>query len=149
MARPTKLKKKLADRIVAAVRAGAYIETAAAFAGVHKDTLYAWLRRGAEVEGKGLYGEFSDAIEKALAESELHFLEIIRKAAEGDAELDIQPQWQAAAWRLERKFPARWGRKDRHEIAGKVGVTLEIVEEIVEPGTDPSAAESRPSLGTT
>ena len=26
--------------------------------------------------------------------------------------------WQAAAWWLERRFPDRWGRKQRHEISG-------------------------------
>lgn len=28
----------------------------------------------------------------------------------------LSPNWKAAAWRLERKFPDRWGRKTKVEV---------------------------------
>ncbi|NLJ75865.1 MAG: hypothetical protein GX325_01220, partial [Peptococcaceae bacterium] len=46
MARPRKLNEALQHKIVTAIRAGNYIETAAAYAGIHKSTLYDWLKRG-------------------------------------------------------------------------------------------------------
>lgn len=117
--RPTKLTPELQDRIVQAIRAGAYIETAAAYAGVSKDTLYQWLKRGARSKS-GIYRQFSDAVEKALAEAEMRDVMLVGRAAETN--------WQAAAWRLERKFPERWGRRDRvsMEHSGEVHHTHKI-----------------------
>jgi len=111
-------KKKISEekikQIVEAVRAGNFIETAAAFAGLSKQTLYNWLKEGMRERDrrengeepdrtKDMYVKFSIDIEQAMAEAEMRDVEIITKAAE--------QQWQAAAWRLERKFPDRWGKK--------------------------------------
>jgi len=113
MARPTKLTPELQEKILQAVRAGNYIETAAVYAGINKTTLYDWLKRGARAKS-GKFREFSNALEKALAEAEVRDVAIIAKAA--------QEQWQAAAWRLERKYPCRWGRRDKLEHTAKVTV---------------------------
>lgn len=114
--RPTKLNFDTHNKIITAIRAGNYIETAAAYAGINKSTLYDWLKRGEREKQRVAknprykirksekpYVEFSNAVEKALAEAEIRDVAIIAKAAE--------EQWQAAAWRLERKFPDRWGRR--------------------------------------
>ena len=116
MCMPTKLNYKVQEKIVQAIKAGNYIETAAAYAGINKSTLYDWLKRGEREKqrveknpryrirkSEKPYVEFSDAVEKALAEAEVRDVLLIGKAAE--------EQWQAAAWRLERKFPDRWGRR--------------------------------------
>lgn len=105
---PTKLNPQIHDKIVAFVRAGSYVETAASASGISKNTFYDWLRRGA-AQDKGIYRDFSDAVEKALAESEIVDVDRIGKAAKDG-------QWQAAAWRLERRFPDRWGRSDRYRL---------------------------------
>lgn len=78
--RPTKLTPELSDSIVAAVRSAQFVEVAAAMVGVHKETLYAWLRRGAEARTKAgrlndqdrRCREFSDAVGTALAEAEAY-----------------------------------------------------------------------------
>lgn len=98
--RPTALTPAVEERIILAVRRGNYIETAAAFAGISKDSLYEWLKRGAR-EPDSAYAAFSDALEKALAEAEMSDLARIEKAA-------VEGTWQAAAWRLERRNPKRW-----------------------------------------
>lgn len=116
MARPTKLTLETQNKIIVAIKAGNYIETAAAYAGINKSTLYDWLKRGERekqrVEKNPRYKirkkerpfvGFSNAVEKALAEAEIRDVALIAKAAE--------EQWHAAAWRLERKFPDRWGRR--------------------------------------
>ena len=100
--RPSKLTPDVSKRIIDSVRAGNYLETSAAFAGVSKVTLFNWMKRG-NAQKTGKYREFLTSIEKALAEAEMRDVQTISKASEKN--------WQAAAWRLERKFPARWGRK--------------------------------------
>lgn len=102
--RPPKISPAIQTKILAAIRAGNYLETASAYAGISKSSLYAWLKAGARSES-GPYHEFSDAVQKALAEAEVNDVALIAKAATRN--------WQAAAWRLERKFPGRWGRAER------------------------------------
>lgn len=118
--RPTKFSKATADRILLALRAGNYAETAAAFAGIDKTTFYDWLKKGA-AQSKGQLSEFSHAVEKAMAEAEMRDLSNIGAAAG-------RGEWQASAWRLERKFPDRWGRRTKieAEVGGKDGKPIEI-----------------------
>lgn len=111
--RPEKLTPDVRAAFVSALQRGCYIETAAALAGVCKDTYYEWLKRGASPRRKKdgepyaedlKYVEFSDAVKKALARAEIGDLESIMGAAKGG-------DWHAAAWRLERRYPHRWGRR--------------------------------------
>jgi hypothetical protein len=117
---PTKLTPDIQEKICNLLRVGNYVETAAACAGIGKAALYAWLRRGAR-EKKGLYYEFSYAVEKAQAEGEAHAVAAISKA--------MPTNWQAAAWRLERKFPARWGRaaNQEEEQKGQLAQMMAII----------------------
>ena len=101
MARPSKYTPEAVDRIVEALEQGATYEAAAAHAGVHYDTLNEW-RKGIP--------EFSEALKGAEAKAELHWLDQIETAAAEGA-------WQAAAWRLERRYPARWGKRERVDVA--------------------------------
>jgi transposase len=99
--RPTKLTPEVQERIVTALRAGNYRETASRHAGISYMTFRRWEMKG-------------EAIKKAEADAEVRDLELISKAAE--------EQWQAAAWKLERKYPQRWGRRDatKLELSGEV-----------------------------
>lgn len=119
--RPTKLNEETQHKIVTAIKEGNYIETASAYAGIDKSTLYDWLKRGEREKQRiksdnsakikkdeAKFVQFSNAVQKALAESEMRDVSVIGKAAEN--------QWQAAAWRLERKFPEKWGRKFEQKI---------------------------------
>jgi transposase len=121
LGRPAKLTPELQNKICDAIRAGNYLETAAAFAGIGKSTFYDWLRRGQRVS-KGIYHDFSEAVEKALADSEARDVALIAKAA-------ADGQWQAAAWRLERKFPDRWGRRDRHQVEANIQGTVKVTSD--------------------
>lgn len=116
--RPTKLTQELMDEIIKVIRSGNYIETACAYAGIEKKSLYNWMKRARkELErldknprakmkkSEAIYVDFLHAVEKALAYAEIRDVTLIGKAAE--------ESWQAAAWRLERKFPDKWGRKEK------------------------------------
>ena len=116
--RPPEINDAVVHKIVTAIRAGNYMETAATFAGIAKPTLYYWLKKGNK-EKSGVYRDFLNSVNKALAEAEMRDVLNIDKAA-GTG------QWQASAWRLERKFPDRWGRKDRVEHTGKDGQPIQL-----------------------
>lgn len=113
--RPTKLTPEKQEEIVKYLRAGNYVETAAAYAGLSKASVYNWMRRGRREierveddprrkirEEEQPYVDFLYAVEKAQARAEMTSIALINRASE--------TQWQAAAWRLERKHPGRWGR---------------------------------------
>lgn len=123
--RPTKLTPEVQREVCAAIAAGNYIEPSAMRAGIDKVTLYNWLRKaGNEINrvNRGIakgrnckitaklqpYVDFLHAVKKAEAEAEARDVAIISKAA--------LTQWQAAAWRLERKHYRRWGRRQNLEI---------------------------------
>jgi hypothetical protein len=104
-----------------------YLESVGDYLNVSRQTWRGWLRRGRKeynrirkartktepLETEALYLEFFTTVKKALAEGEIHDAAVIKKAA--------AEQWQAAAWRLERRFPARWGRRDTtHVILDKL-----------------------------
>jgi hypothetical protein len=112
------ISEEICNKIIKAIELGSYVETAAAFAGISKQTFYNWLKKGARSK-TGLEATLVDAVQKAMASSELRDLSRIEKAAESGI-------WQAAAWRLERKFPNRWGRKERIEHSGPDGAPIQL-----------------------
>ena len=136
--RPTKLTPEVQEKIVSSIKAGNYVEVAAAYAGISKTTYYGWIRKGearaAEIERAeqeaeeygtepividdpegDLYYNFLNAVEQASAESEVRDMTLIGLAAARN--------WRAAAWRLEHKYPSRYGRQVL-EVSGADGVPL-------------------------
>ena len=137
--------KEIIEHVIFSLKAGCYIETAAAYAGISKDTLYRWLKRGRKERrrlaadrrarpkiSEAQFVVFLDGVTRAMSESEVRDVSLIAQAANGgqkyveekvttDANGNIiskqiitkslAPQWQAAAWRLERKHPKKWGRR--------------------------------------
>jgi transposase len=118
--RPSKLTAENAQRIADLVRVGNYLETAAAAANVHRVTLHRWLRRGQEEES-GLYREFLESVEKAQAEAESRDVALIAKAARDG-------NWQAAAWRLERRFPRKYGQRVQFLVQEELQRALQRLE---------------------
>lgn len=100
--RPTKLSPELEVEIIQYLKIGCYPEMAAAAVGLAKATFYDWLKRGAR-EKRSRYARFSDSVKRAIAEGAARDLAIIAKASE--------KQWQASAWKLERRFPEMFGQK--------------------------------------
>jgi len=134
MGRNCKLTPEVQERIVAAVRAGAYREIAARLGNIHEATLRQWLKDGREAK-TGLKHAFHEAVKKAEAEWEEEQVEAIRETAKGGqllnrttterkggqvvvSETYTRPEWTARAWLLERKAYERWGRKQLLEVSG-------------------------------
>lgn len=96
MARPAiKLDEGRRKRLLAALEAGATLRMAAAAAGVSEDTLARWRKADADLQAD---------IETAEARGAVRALEVIQAAAAAGT-------WQAAAWMLERRYPADYGRR--------------------------------------
>ena len=119
--RPTLLNEDLIKKIVQFLSVGTYIETASAACGVPKQQLYAWMKDAAHLmrmrheahercesfplnDKERMLLKFSDAVEQAMAQAEIRDLTTISLAARAG-------QWQASAWRLERRFPKKYGRQ--------------------------------------
>lgn len=118
MSRPTKLTTEVQETITAALRIGNYQDTAVSYAGISEATFYAWMQRGRTETGT-IFSEFLEAVEKAKADAEVRDLMLIDRAAQDGT-------WQAAAWKLERKFPHKWGRMVRAEVSGPEGAPIKV-----------------------
>jgi len=115
------------------------------------------LEGGEPSSQEAIYLELLQTIKRAIAEGEFTDASVIRKATEGleyvevrttkgfnaqgdEVEVEkiettkrVMPAWQAAAWRLERRFPERWGAnsreiKDLQKQMAEVQKTLERAE---------------------
>jgi len=126
MARPTKLTPETQQKIITAIQAGNYQETAAKYAGITPNTFYQWMHKGEGPKAKTPYREFREAVEKARSAAEIRNVALIQQAGNDGS-------WQAAAWYLERSYPTRWGRQNRVELTGADGGSVKVdvsVEEL-------------------
>lgn len=133
--RPTKLTPELIHTIETAVESGAFYEDACIVAGINKSTLYRWREQGeADIEhGRHtLEADFCTALTRGSAAAEVHAAEAVAKARFHD--------WRAAAWYLERRNPARWGRREQVEHSGSIRTGEPV---IVEAEGDAAAAVAR------
>lgn len=124
--KPPTCSDEVLAKITSVIKTGAYIETAIAFAGVPKATFYDWIKYGRQ--GIEPYKKVFELIEKTVAEAEIRDLLFIDAAAKTG-------HWQAAAWRLERRNPNRWGRQIRHEVSGIDGGAIAVKEVTLEEAT--------------
>lgn len=119
MGRPSKLTPEIQTRIVEAVTAGNYMETAAAYAGVGVSTFYRWMQEGEDPKSPKRKREFREAVLQARAQAEVRNVTLIQRAANDGS-------WQAASWFLERSFQAKWGKNARVELTGANGDPLQL-----------------------
>lgn len=106
MARPTKLNDERHRRLCDLVRAGNWLESAAAMAGVSSAVVRDWCRRGERDVSAGrdtIHARFALDFEAARAASEGHLVMRIMQATGKD--------WKAAAWLLAKKNPDRFGER--------------------------------------
>jgi transposase len=118
--RPVKLTPAIQKNLVESIGVGAAYEDACNYTGISYQTFRNWMKAGEEAflrgDPTGQFFEFFEAIKKAEGRNVLRcMVKIERAASEGD--------WRAAAWKLERRYPERYGRSvsdQRH--SGQVSV---------------------------
>ena len=93
--RKTKYTPETVKRITDAIRLGATYALASDYAGIHIDTFMDW---------RNTKSEFSLAIKEAEGAAVVGWLTKIEEAANDGT-------WQAAAWKLERRYPREYGKQ--------------------------------------
>lgn len=93
--RRTKYSPEVVKRLTDAIRLGATYELACHYAGIGTTQFYEWQKRKPE---------FADAIKEAEGGAAVGWLARIEQAAKDGT-------WQAAAWKLERRYPEQYGRQ--------------------------------------
>ena len=100
MARKSKYTPETVAKIIEAIKMGATYELAAGYAGIHYDTFNEWMKHKAE---------FSEQVKSAEGVGAMIWLAKIERAASDG-------NWQAAAWKLERRYPHMYGKTvQQHE----------------------------------
>lgn len=148
-----KLTPEFIEKVTNYLRLGCYIETAVVMAGTSKQTFYTWIKKGHQEE-KGIYRDLLDAVERGQEECTARDLLVIDKCANGqeaeflrddDGEIvrnqrgfpilkrpHMEPDWNAAAWRLERRKPGQWSRTNKLELSGPDGSPIQTSQETEE-----------------
>lgn len=117
--RPTKLTPETITKLTQAIQQGATYALACKYAGISHQTFAEWQRKAHDelerrtkprvkegtpewIEGQE-FVTFLEAIQKAEGNAALSWLIKIEQAA-------TDGHWQAAAWKLERRYPQEYGR---------------------------------------
>jgi len=108
---------EIQERLLQAIRLGAFIEHACYYAGINSSTFRQWRQKASEnIEP---YASFWLRVNEAESEAIMRRLARIENAGKDGS-------WQADAWYLERKYPDKFGRRDRVELAGDPNAPVEI-----------------------
>lgn len=107
--RKTKLKPELQALFIKAIRAGSYRKDACAYVGISKATFVNWAKAGRD-DPDSIHGRFLAAVLEAEQKTKMLMAASILGAARGNSKAGLKPEWKAAAWWLERKFPDQFGR---------------------------------------
>jgi hypothetical protein len=106
------------ERVCQGLRDGGHMEQAAAYAGVHRATVYRWLARGESDDAPQRFRDYAAAVGEAEAGFEIASLALIARAGDED--------WRARAWLVERRHPRRWGRRKALELSGPDGEPIQL-----------------------
>lgn len=123
MARPTLITDELCEQVRPLVASGLSFEAVAARLGIGRRTLFDWLARGEAddpPEADALFVRFAAAVREGEAELEATMLASIT----GDS--GKRGEHGRFAWVLERRFPTRWGSKQRVEHSGPEGGPIQV-----------------------
>ncbi len=110
MARPLKYTPEAVQRITQAIELGATYKLAASYGGITFQTFNNW---------RDTKPAFAQAVQDAEGKGAIKWLAKIEAAASDG-------NWQAAAWKLERRYPQDYGRTVQ-EHQGKDGGPLTVI----------------------
>ncbi len=112
--RKTKYTPETVKKLCDAIQLGLTYRLACLYGGITETTFYDWLQKKPE---------FSDAVKIAEGKAAVSWLAMIEQAAKVGT-------WQAAAWKLERRYPQEYG-KTVQEHQGKDGGPIQVREVVV------------------
>jgi len=152
LGRPASISPEKIEKLTKALKAGSYIDTAAAYAGIHKTTFYNWLNTGskeaeacidedrAPVTDLKIYVDFFNLVSEAIADAETRNVLIIANAAKKNPSL--------ACWMLERRNPKAWSMRQQIEQKTTFGTQSGTgkITFIVEDAVAPQADEQPPEM---
>lgn len=105
--RPTVLTPEAQRIITNAVAEGSHLSVACRAAGITYSNFAHWRKRCEEGdETAQRFADFFDDIKRASSVAEIMALSKLKEGEQG---------WQSLAWFLERRFPDRWGKRDKVE----------------------------------
>jgi len=102
MGRPSKMTAAVRLRLTEAVEDGVPIREACRLAGIGERTYYDWMKRAEDPLQPQEFAQFAADIAEARACAQEKLIKTIQVAS-------AEPKhWRAAAWLLERGYPANW-----------------------------------------
>jgi len=124
--RPHLLDTSLFNNLVELVREGNWYSVTCSICGISYSAFNNWMKIG-----KKLQKEYEGRVDEIPIDKIkfLNFYEAIRKAealVESDAVRKVlaDKDWKAQITYLERKYPERWARTDRHKVEGVLQVNV-------------------------
>lgn len=148
---PLKLlhKKGLKERLLFALSKGASYQISCGFAGMSYNTFRVWIKKGEAIadltdeerfEHPDLcYYDLLKDVEECEAKAALRWLDKIEKSAEF--------HWQAAAWKLAKRYPEHYGNTDINVKIDTEGSTLMKAKEEAARLQDDKHGRSSPAEG--
>lgn len=127
--RPSKLTTELQSKIVEAIIAGNYAETAAEANGITEQTFWNWMLWGRNGKGEPYIG-FFEAITRARAEAEMRLVGV---ALGGDMPGVSNGPAKAALNFLERTRARKFGAKVAVKVEEELAEFLDVAERVLAP----------------
>jgi transposase len=114
VSRQSKLTPERQERLCQAIELGATYAHACNYAGISYETFRRWQRENSA---------FHDAIKMAEGKATVGWLAKIEREADNGS-------WQAAAWKLERRYPDDYGRRDGSRASQEAQEPAQNVEQV-------------------
>ena len=117
--RPSLMTEEVRDRLCSALADGNHFDTACSYAGIGYSTFRSWMVAAQESDAEPKLLEFLEVITRAMHEAEFYAVKSVKDQMTKD--------WRAAIAFLERRFPQKWGRRERVEVTGRGGGPISLV----------------------
>ena len=111
------LDEQITERLLQAIKLGAFTEHACHYAGITSATFRKWRQNA--MDGIEPYKSIWEEVNLAESEAIVRRIARIEKAgADGN--------WQADAWVLERKYPDKFGRREKVTLQADPNAPIEV-----------------------
>ena len=123
-----KLTKPLITKICKSVEKGVTFQTACLKTGISKSSFYKWQALGRKEE-KGIYKDFVDALDAAMARAEARVSESVFEVSTVKQDGRVAMEW------LRRRNPEEWNIPVQQQLTGAGGGSLQFIVDLGDSGT--------------